>query len=216
MARATAASSTAPQASRSICSSIVPLDDPIKISRLTVAQCVDGRAPPVRHSLCGVGARDVPRRVRRPSSTTEIDAATRAMFARNPWNAAFGGARRLRRSGGAAERLDRRPARIPRPQRDARGTGSASAAKAAVGRHRARASIPARRCRRRRSRTGRVRSKSSCSSVKPRSADAARSCSRATAKPISTRVLADVDGALGRPARHGPGQDAGPCAWTSC
>ena len=46
----------------------VPLADPIKISRLTLRNLSGRSRAPVGHGLCGVGARHLARRLRRPSS----------------------------------------------------------------------------------------------------------------------------------------------------
>jgi cyclic beta-1,2-glucan synthetase len=67
----------------------VPLDDPIKISRLTLSN-TSGR---VRHLSVTAYVEWVlgpSRTVSAASVATEIDAASGAMFARNRWNAAFG------------------------------------------------------------------------------------------------------------------------------
>ena len=67
----------------------VPLDDPLKISRLTLRN-LSGRA---RHLSVTAYAEWVLGPSRTASAafvTTEIDPDTGAMFARNPWNAAFG------------------------------------------------------------------------------------------------------------------------------
>ena len=73
------------------------------------------RSPPMSN-----GCSALARGASAPFIVTEIDAATGAMFARNPWNIDLRVARRLRRSRAAADGMDRRPARIPRPQRHAR------------------------------------------------------------------------------------------------
>ncbi|HXQ64442.1 MAG TPA: protein ndvB, partial [Steroidobacteraceae bacterium] len=67
----------------------VPLGDPIKISRLTLRNTSDR----TRHLSVTAYVEWVlgpSRSVSAPFVTTEIDADTGAMFARNPWNAAFG------------------------------------------------------------------------------------------------------------------------------
>ena len=191
----------------------VPLDDPIKISRLRLRNTSDRAAASLGHRLCRMGARPVAQRRRRRSSTTEIDAATGAMFARNPWNAAF----RHRASpsptcGGAQTELDRRPPRVPRPQRHA---GAA--------RRRSQARRRSRKTRRRRARSlrraadhGRAARRTaaprSCScSGEAADADEARAPDRALSRaPISTPSLAEVGALLGRRARRGPGEDARP------
>ena len=67
----------------------VPLGDPIKISRLTLRNT----SRRVRHLSLTAYVEWVlgpSRGASVPFVTTEIDPATGAMFARNPWNAAFG------------------------------------------------------------------------------------------------------------------------------
>ena len=54
---------------------------------------------------------------RRRRSSPSIDAATGAIFARNPWNIASRRACGLRRPGRPPDRMDRRPRRVHRPQR---------------------------------------------------------------------------------------------------
>jgi cyclic beta-1,2-glucan synthetase len=67
----------------------VPLDAPVKISRLTLR---NQSARPRRISVTSYveWVLGTSRSATLPFVTTEIDAATGAMFARNPWNAAFG------------------------------------------------------------------------------------------------------------------------------
>ena len=67
----------------------VPIDDPIKISRLEIRNTSDR----TRHLSVTAYAEWVlgpSRTASVPFVTTEIDSGTGAMFARNPWNSAFG------------------------------------------------------------------------------------------------------------------------------
>src|SRR4029453_6026994 len=67
----------------------VPLEDPIKISRLKLHNTSSGT-----RYLSGTAYAELvlgpSRTVSAPFVATEIDPVTGAMFARNPWNAAFG------------------------------------------------------------------------------------------------------------------------------
>ena len=63
-ARATAGSSTSAHGIALELLQFVPLDDPIKISRLTLRNRSGRAPPPVRHRLCRVGAGQLPRRRR--------------------------------------------------------------------------------------------------------------------------------------------------------
>ena len=98
----------------------VPLDDPVKISRLQLANRSGRGAAPVGHGLRRVGARHVAQRTRavrrhrarrrRPARSSRAipgtaTSATRVAFAD---------------LGGRQTRLDRRSHRVPRPQRHAR------------------------------------------------------------------------------------------------
>ena len=67
----------------------VPLDDPIKISRLTLRN-TSGRARHLSVTAYVEWVLGPSRTASAPFVTTEIDPDTGAMFARNPWNAAFG------------------------------------------------------------------------------------------------------------------------------
>ncbi|PYM17328.1 MAG: hypothetical protein DMD81_09490, partial [Candidatus Rokuibacteriota bacterium] len=67
----------------------VPLDDPIKISRLTVTN-TSGRRRRLTVTAYLEWALGVSRSDGAPFVVTEIDAATGAMLARNPWSADFG------------------------------------------------------------------------------------------------------------------------------
>ena len=126
----------------------VPLDDPIKISRLTL----HNTSSRTRHLSVTAYVEWVlgpSRTASAPFVTTEIDPETGAMFARNPWNAAFGsrvafadlkgyhdwtGDRRE-----SADGLDGRPAGVHRPQRYAREPGSARRSDGALQHRRGRA-----------------------------------------------------------------------------
>ena len=67
----------------------VPLDSPIKISRLTLSNN-SGRTRHLSVTAYVEWVLGASRTAAAPFVTTEIDAETGAMFARNPWNAAFG------------------------------------------------------------------------------------------------------------------------------
>ncbi|HIJ62140.1 MAG TPA: glycosyl transferase [Rhodospirillaceae bacterium] len=66
----------------------VPMDDPIKISRLTIRD-TSGRARRLSVTAYVEWVLGVSRAAAAPFVVTEIDPATGAMFARNPWNPAF-------------------------------------------------------------------------------------------------------------------------------
>ncbi|HXQ64046.1 MAG TPA: protein ndvB, partial [Steroidobacteraceae bacterium] len=67
----------------------VPLGDPIKISRLTLRN-ISGRTRHLSVTAYAEWVLGPSRTASAPFVTTEIDPDTGAMFARNPWNAAFG------------------------------------------------------------------------------------------------------------------------------
>ena len=67
----------------------VPLDDPIKISRLTLRN-TSGRTRRLSVTAYVEWVLGPSRTASAPFVATEIDPDTGAMFARNPWNAAFG------------------------------------------------------------------------------------------------------------------------------
>jgi cyclic beta-1,2-glucan synthetase len=68
----------------------VPLGDPIKISRLTLRN-TSGRARRLSLTAYAEWVLGPSRTASAQFVSTEIDSITGAMFARNPWNAAFGG-----------------------------------------------------------------------------------------------------------------------------
>ncbi|HXN09941.1 MAG TPA: protein ndvB, partial [Steroidobacteraceae bacterium] len=68
----------------------VPMDDPIKISRLRIRN-VSGRTRNLSLTTYIEWVLGPARSTTAMHIVTEIDAQTGAMFARNPWNAAFGG-----------------------------------------------------------------------------------------------------------------------------
>ena len=75
----------------------VPLDDPVKISRLKLTQSL-GRARRLSVTAYVEWVLGTSRGAAAPYIVTEIDPQTGAMFARNPWSTDFGDACRLRRS----------------------------------------------------------------------------------------------------------------------
>ena len=126
------------------------------------------------------------------------------------WNIGLRLAGRLRRSWRAPDRLDRRPARIHRPQRHAREPRGACRADAALRHASARASIPAARCRR----TIELPPGETVEVVfflgQAASAEEARALIARYRAADLDAVLAEVDRLLGRRPRRGPGEDARP------
>ena len=120
-------------------------------------------------------------------------------------------------SAGRQTRVDRRPHGVPRPQRHAR---PARRACAATDRSPDRVGAGLDPC-------GALQTPLELAAdgraeivVLPRrggdASRGARACSSATARADLDAVLGAVDAALGRRARRGSGEDAGPLAWTSC
>ena len=191
-ARATAASSTRRTASRSSCCSIVPLDDPIKISRLTLRNISGRAAPAVGHRLCRMGARRRRAARRRRIVVTELDprdrraARAQSLEHRHSARASPSPTWRGRQTRWTGDR-----ARVPRPQRHARrrrprcvgGTPLSERVGAGLDPCAALQTRDRARARRRRPRS----SSSSARRRRGRGAGADRALSRA---PISTRVFA--------------------------
>ena len=209
-ARATAGSSTTAHGIALELLQFVPLDDPIKISRLTLRNARAASAQPVRDRLCRMGARPVARasravhrdrdRRRRPARCSRAIPGTQRLR----------DARRLRRSGRTADATGPATAREFLGRNGTLGSPAALLAGAAVRATWAPGSIPAPRCRRRSSSQPGGASRSSSSSARPRSRDEAQRADRALPRRRSRRGACRGRRALGRAARRRPGQDAGP------
>ena len=145
----------------------VPLDDPIKISRLTIRNVSGAARRLLGHRLCRVGARSIAERVRAVHRDGD-----RARNGRSPRPQSLEHGIRLARSvcrpGRTADELDRRPAGVSRPKWHARQPGRAcdrSARRFPSGW--APASIPAALFKPRWSSSRTKRSRSSSSSARP-------------------------------------------------
>src|SRR6185295_12806495 len=68
---------------------LVPLDDPVKISRLTLTNA-SGRPRRLSVTACVEWVLGVSRGAAAPFTVTEIDPDSGAMFAHNPWRREFG------------------------------------------------------------------------------------------------------------------------------
>ena len=145
-ARVTAASSVSAHGMALELLQYVPLDDPIKISRLKITQHLKAHAQalPSRRTRSGCWApRAAPAA---PFIVTELDPQTGALFAINPWNTMFRGRSCVCGSRRPADALDRRPARVSRAPRHARTPGRARTARSRCQGAWARGSIPAPPC----------------------------------------------------------------------
>ena len=157
----------------------------------------------------GCSARRAP--TRRPSSSPRWTRRTGAMFAHNPWNAGFGDASRVRGPGRPADAVDRGPAANSsvgtarwRDPAALRGTSTLSQR---VGRRARSVRRPA--GTRAARRPARPSKSSSCSAQAADAAGAQALIERYRSADLEA-VLRQRRRALGRRARHGPGEDAGP------
>ncbi len=164
---------------------LVPLDDPVKISRLTIENH-SGRTRRLSVTAYVEWVLGFQRAGTAPFVVTEIDAETGAMLARNPWNADYAGA-------GGVRRPRRRAAVRGRPTG---GSFSAATARSITPRRSsatprspvawAPGSTRARRCKRR-SQSDPARASRSCScSARRRAARRPRHWSRPIVPPTST------------------------------
>ncbi len=186
----------------------VPLDDPIKISRLTIRN-TSGRPRRLSVTAYVEWVLGPSRSASAFSVVTEIDRETGAMLARNPWNMTLRFPCRFCGSGRTTDRLDRRPAGIPGAQWHARQPGRAYGGSAPLRPGRCRP-----RSLRRSSNPGRTRAgRHGGNRVLPRRGGNGGRCAipdrslpggRSGCGPARCRRV------LGRCARHGPGENAGP------
>ena len=110
----------------------VPLDDPIKISRLKIRNISQAHAPALRDGLRRMGAGRLARRLARPSSSPRWIRRPVRCSPRNPWNTMFGARVAFADLGGQQTRWTARSARVSRAPWHARPTGRACRRGAAV------------------------------------------------------------------------------------
>ena len=102
----------------------VPLDDPIKISRLVIRN-QSGRSRRLSVTAYVEWVLAAAREASAPFIVTEMDAETGALLARNHWRTELGDRVAFADLAGSQVAVDRRPHRVPRPQRHARSPGRA-------------------------------------------------------------------------------------------
>jgi cyclic beta-1,2-glucan synthetase len=184
----------------------VPLEDPVKISRLAIRNA-SGRKRKLSVTAYAEWVLGPSRSASALSIVTDVDAETGALFARNPWNAAFGSRVAFADLGGrqSAWTCDRREflgrnGTLDSPGR-ARGGGAHVEALGRRARSLRGAPGPGR------ARAGRQREIVFLLGQAASEPEARALVARYRAADLDA-VLREVSRVLGRPARHGPGEDA--------
>ena len=173
----------------------VPLEDPVKISRLDHREPIGPRPTAVGDRVRRVGAGRVAQRRRPVRRDGDRRSDTGALLARNAWNVDFGDRVAFADLGGRQTAWTGRPDRVPRPQRDARPSGALRSAGSGSRAGSAPGSIPAPRSRRWSSCRRAVAWRSSFCSARRRAAEEAR-------------ALVDRYRAIGPRSRAPSGDDA--------